>query len=69
MLDYESDKPSGVCVQVHNVKDLRDAIVEMLENTGRAMEMGKNAMKRVRELYSMPKVWSQMVNIWRTVIN
>lgn len=69
MLAIGSEKPCGICVQVKDVVSLRNAIVEMLENTEVALVMGNNARLRVTEQYAMPKVWAKLLIIWETAIN
>ena len=67
MLDIKGKYPCGVCVPVKNVDALHNAILELLENQDKALKMGENARLRVNEMYIMPKVWRQLVNIWKNV--
>ena len=70
MLDVESNRPCGLCVPIKDVDALRNAIVELIDNPGKATELGRNAKERVYEQYTMPKVWEQLVRIWQaTIIN
>lgn len=65
MLDIENEKPCGVCVPAKDVEKLRDAIVDLLGNPMKAAAMGANARKRVNEQYAIPKVWEQLVAVWK----
>lgn len=67
MLNIGSDEPCGVCVEPRNEKELKVALYNMLENAERAKEFGEKAKKRVYEYYSMPKVWSQLTGIWKSL--
>lgn len=70
MLDVGSDKPCGLCVPIKDVDALKNAIVELIGNPVKAVELGQNARQRVYEQYTMPKVWEKLVGIWQsTVIN
>lgn len=64
MLDVENGDKYGICVKPKDVEGLKRAIQRMLDDRTFATQCGQNAQKRVNELYSMPKVWEQMVNIW-----
>jgi glycosyltransferase involved in cell wall biosynthesis len=68
MLDIENGENYGLCVEPKNVKQLHDAILRMLNDKDFAAQCGSNAQKRVNELYSMPKVWQQMEQIWMNTI-
>ena len=69
MLNIDGKKPCGICVPKQNVEILRDAIVELLNDSKKAAELGDNACQRVKEQYAMPKVWGQLVDIWKGVLN
>ena len=64
MLDIENERVYGILVKPKQVLELRDSILWVLNNEKLAIDMGKRAQERVNELYSMPKVWRQMTNIW-----
>lgn len=68
MLDIENGSDYGICVKPKQVDELRDAIIRMLNNKEFASSCGGNAQKRVNELYSMSKVWGQMMAIWNLTI-
>lgn len=67
MLDIENGFNNGICVKPREVEGLKNAIQRMLDDREYAIRCGKNAQKRVNELYSMPKVWNQLVNIWNSL--
>jgi len=67
MLNVEGENPCGVCVLKQNVDELRNAIEDLLDNSGKAAVLGRNAKERVYEQYSMPKVWNQLFDIWKGV--
>lgn len=66
MLDIKNGNNHGICVEPKNVKALKESIQIMLNNREYALECGKNAQRRVNELYSMSKVWNQLEVIWST---
>lgn len=67
MLDADSEKPCGVIVPVNDSVQLRTAIERILDDPAYSSFISDNARKRVHEEYSMPKVWNQLVGIWREV--
>lgn len=67
MLDIEGENPCGICVPAKNVEELRNAITDLLDNPVKADAFGANARKRVNEQYAMPKVWEQLVLLWKNV--
>ena len=69
MLNANSIKSCGILVPVGDVNSLRDAIVVMLNDVQQAEEYAKNAKQRVRQEYSMDKVWKNLENIWINVIS
>ena len=64
MLDIEHGFNHGICVKPRQVEELRAAIIKMLDDREYAMQCGQNAQRRVNEMYSMPKVWERLVEIW-----
>lgn len=65
MLDINSDKPCGICVEPRNVGQLKDAIEKVLHDNKLALAMGERAQVRVKEQYAMEKIWEQLVGIWK----
>lgn len=68
MLNINGDSACGICVPVKNVEQLQHAIVELLDNPAKAKALGDNACKRVNAMYTMPKVWAQLVGIWKSLV-
>ena len=68
MLNVDSEIPCGVCVPVKDVSLLRNAINDLLDNPNRATFLGGNARTRVNEMYAMPKVWEQLIELWSNMI-
>jgi len=64
MLDIENGNNNGICVKPKDVEGLRGAIQKMLEDHTYAVQCGQNAQRRVNMLYSMPQIWTQLVNVW-----
>ena len=70
MLNINGDNPCGVCVPAKDIDALRDAIVDVLGNKEYAEDLGRKAIERVYANYTIPKVWEQIVDIWRmTALN
>ena len=67
MLDIESDEPCGLCSEPKDVEGLRNNIRFFLDHPGEARTYGNRASKRVNDMFAMPKVWEQMVGIWREI--
>jgi glycosyltransferase involved in cell wall biosynthesis len=64
MLDIENGMNCGVCVKPRDVEMLKKGILKMLEDVEYARRCGDSARQRVNSLYSMPKVWNDLVDIW-----
>jgi len=67
MLDMASAEPCGLCCEPKDVEGLRRNIQYFLDHPDEARECGSRAVKRVNQMYAMPKVWEQMVGIWREI--
>lgn len=65
MLDVEGENPCGVCVPVRDVEALQHAISDLINDAEKAKQMGVQAQKRVEEQYAIPKVWAQLVSVWK----
>lgn len=64
MLALDSKEPCGLCSQPKDVENLRKNIQYFVDNPDKAREFGQKAAVRVNEMYAMPIVWKQLVNIW-----
>jgi len=65
MLDIENGENYGICIEPKNVQQLKESLQKMLDNRDFALQCGKNAQKRVIEMYSMPIVWRKLESIWK----
>ncbi len=66
MLNLSSDSPCGLCAEVKNVDDLRNKISYLINNKTIAKGFADRARHRVNEMYAVPKVWRQLVDIWES---
>ncbi len=64
MLAIGTKEPCGICIEPKDVEALKMAILEILGKEEEAIRMAANAQRRVNEMYAMPKVWSQLVDLW-----
>lgn len=64
MLTPDAKNPCGILVSPKDVSALREKIEYLLNNRDKAIELGKNASKRVAEQYSIPHVWDLLVQVW-----
>lgn len=67
MLAVDTDKPCGIVVQSKNVEQLRDAMQRLLNNEEEALQLSKRASERVREEYSIDKVWDLLLDLWKSM--
>lgn len=63
MLDISKDA-CGVCYEPKDVLSVKKAIETLLNDEELKNSYSRKAKKRVNEMYAMPKVWQQLVNIW-----
>lgn len=59
------DENSGIIVKPKDTVGLKHALLSMLGDMNFAQKSGNNARSRVKDLYTMPKVWGQLVNVWK----
>lgn len=67
MLAVDTDTPCGLLVQPKNVKQLREAILRLLKDDKEALQLSQRAGKRVREEYSIEKVWNLLLGLWKSL--
>ena len=67
MLDITSSAPCGLCCDPKDVEGLRRNIKFFLDHPTEAHQYAGRAEKRVNEMYAVPKVWEQLVEIWKDV--
>jgi len=58
------DSETGLLVPPKNVTALAEAIEYMIENPGKAKEMGNAGQKRIRDNYSLPKIIEQTIDVY-----
>ena len=61
------DKETGLTVEPENVEQLTEAINKLLNNDELRLEYGKNARKRVEQLFDKEKVGEQYRNLYKTL--
>ncbi len=65
MLDI-NHKKCGICIPAKNIDKLRGALQFALTNSLETEELRANAQFRVRDTYSIEKVWGDLCHIWQT---
>lgn len=65
MLDIDNN-PCGIGINPQSPEEIYDAITLLQKNEDMRQQLGNKARERVNELYAMPKVWQQLVNIWKS---
>lgn len=63
MLDIEG-APCGICYKPQSKEEVHNAIKTLLENPELRYSYAQKARERVYNMYAMPKVWEQLVEIW-----
>lgn len=64
MLNIDED-PCGLCIEPQKTEEIYDAINLLLNDEDLKKSFAQKAQKRVNEMYAMPKVWEQLVEIWK----
>lgn len=64
MLDIDDD-PCGICFKAQCADAVFEAVDSLIGNEELKQAYAAKAKARVSNLYAMPKVWEQMVNIWK----
>lgn len=64
MLDIDGD-PCGVCFKPQSADEVNYAIRSLIDNQELKSLFAIKAKARVNSLYIIPKVWEQMVDIWK----
>jgi len=63
------NKKSGIKIPAGNIEKMVDAIIFMLENPGKAKEMGINARKRIEEFYDWKVIAKKYIEFFNKVKN
>lgn len=58
---------TGIVIEPQNVLQLRQALLDVLDNPQKSIEMGERAATRVMNCYSMPVIWKQLTDFWNNV--
>lgn len=64
MLDIDGDA-CGVCFKPQSGDEVFKAVSSIIDNNEKKEEFALKSKARVNELYAIPKVWKQMVSIWK----
>lgn len=67
MLAVDTDRPCGLLVEPKNVEQLREAIMRLLKDDKEALQLSQRASERVREEYSIDKVWNLIFDLWKSL--
>lgn len=67
MLDITNGFNYGICVEPKDATAFATALKEMLSRPEYAKQCAKNSRQRVKEMYAVPGVLEQLMNIWRKV--
>lgn len=65
MLNLDSDEPCGLCSEPKDVDGLRRNIQYYLDHPTNVRKYSEIAIKRVNDMYAVPRVWEQLVGIWK----
>lgn len=63
MLDIDGDA-CGICFSPQSANEVYQAITSLIDNDKMKQTFVAKAKARVNNMYSMPKVWEQLINIW-----
>lgn len=67
MLSDFLNMKTGVCIPPKDATTLKQEIQNVLNNYCDALEMGKNAQKKVSFEYSMEKIWEELKHVWYNI--
>lgn len=65
MLNVEGEA-CGICFEPRDSRNVTKAVQQILSDKSMKMLMSKRAKERVNKMYSIPKVWEQLVEIWKS---
>lgn len=66
MLDFDGE-PCGYSIRPKNVDDIVTAILDLLNDNKKKVEMTERGVKRVKENYSLSAVCQQLYSVWLTI--
>lgn len=69
MLDINGEEPCGLCSEPKDIEGLQENIQYFLDNLVETKQFAQRAVMRVNTMYNIPKVWEQMIGIWKKLFN
>lgn len=67
MLDIEGT-PCGLCYEPKSSEEVLRTLLTLIYDEKQKLLLSDRAKARVNAMYAIPKVWEQMVNIWRSLL-
>lgn len=64
MLDFGTEHPCGVELEVKSVNSVKENLIKLLEDKTKMHLLGKMAKDKVLRTYSMSIIWKQLSEIW-----
>ena len=64
MLDIDGDA-CGICFKPQSSGEVYNAVRSLIDDENKKKDLSSKARERVNNMYAMPKVWEQMINIWK----
>ena len=61
-----NDGDCGVLIEPRSTDAVYKAVVELLGNEAMKKRLSEKACYRVKEMYSMPSVWENLINVWNS---
>ena len=59
----------GICVNPHNIEEIKQAIIQLIDNPELAQEMGRNGQKAVIEKYNWETEEAKLLNLYAKLFN
>ena len=66
MLNITND-PCGICFKPQNSGEVTEAVIKLCSDKVLKATYSEKAKTRVNEMYAIPKVWEQLIDIWSGV--
>lgn len=67
MLDIDSEYPCGVAIEPRNTTILAESICTMISDETKATEYSKNALKKVKNSYTLAKIITSYEKVWKSL--
>lgn len=65
MIDMATGFNNGICVKPQDADAFYEAVKSFVDDPDYAKRAAHRSLLRVHELYAVPKVWEQLVDIWK----